>query len=662
MDSAELINHVILNLTVPQDNIPTSVSLQYNNAKNLQNEIQAYAKISGRDWTYYVKSLNIIIGRNTDSHNNNNLNDPSRIDIDLGPSKVVSRRHASISYNLETRNWELTVLGRNGLKIDGARINSENNGVLLNSGNIIDIGGTQMMFILPDAPPTISNEFLINLRHKRSRVSDSNGQSLPGSYNDGFVPNDSLKGFQMFNRNSLADPTTNYGYLNSNGQNNKNLINDDDDQDLSKDEAKDLKPPYSYATMITQAILSNPQGVLSLADIYDWISSHYAYYRHSKQGWQNSIRHNLSLNKAFEKVARQANEPGKGMKWQIAEKYKNEFLSQWKEGSLNKTRRGSSVSRQLQLHLLKNNSLPESLSSSSLSKTTGDINTNTNNTNSNIPNSNDSGSGKKKNNFIDQQTSTHLTNSANIKYPGSASNNKPSLSSSSSSSSSTTKQKTKPSAKQSLPTKNNNQLPPIKIENQLNGGNSTQLPPLQNIPNNNININNNNASSNSNEALNFINAAANLCSTNGSNGVGVGAINGNGNKFNKQNQLQNSNTSPLRQYGSNNIINNNLPLKSPMRSKLPGIEALTPDRKQLNERGNENSSPALWSFVQLSPSVGDYNNNNNNTNNNNNNTYNMHQQQQQQQQQGQFQQQTFQQHQLQQPLNLQKQSKDNSNK
>ncbi|GMF63011.1 unnamed protein product [[Candida] boidinii] len=99
-----------------------------------------------------------------------------------------------------------------------------------------------------------------------------------------------------------------------------------------------------------------------------------------------------------------------------------------------------------------------------------------------------------------------------------------------------------------------------------------------------------------------------------------------------------------------------------MRSKLPGIEALTPDRKQLNERGNENSSPALWSFVQLSPSVGDYNNNNNNTNNNNNNTYNMHQQQQQQQQQGQFQQQTFQQHQLQQPLNLQKQSKDNSNK
>ncbi|OWB75782.1 hypothetical protein B5S31_g5764 [[Candida] boidinii] len=656
MDSAELINHVILNLTVPQDNIPTSVSLQYNNAKNLQNEIQAYAKISGKDWTYYVKSLNIIIGRNTDSHNNNNLNDPSRIDIDLGPSKVVSRRHASISYNLETRNWELTVLGRNGLKIDGARINSENNGVLLNSGNIIDIGGTQMMFILPDAPPTISNEFLINLRHKRSRVSDSNGQSLPGSYNDGFVPNDSLKGFQMFNRNSLADPTTNYGYLNSNGQNNKNLMNDDDDQDLSKDEAKDLKPPYSYATMITQAILSNPQGVLSLADIYDWISSHYAYYRHSKQGWQNSIRHNLSLNKAFEKVARQANEPGKGMKWQIAEKYKNEFLSQWKEGSLNKTRRGSSVSRQLQLHLLKNNSLPESSSTSS--KTTGDSNT----SNNNISNSSDSGSGKKKNNFIDQQTSTHLSNSGN-KYPGSALNNK-SSSSSSSTTTTTTKKQTKSSAKQSLPTNNNNQLPPIKNENQLNDGISTQLPPLQNIPNNNININNNNASSNANEALNFINSAAN-----GNNVAGVGAINGNGNKFNKQNnQLQNSNTSPLRQYGSNNINNNNnnnLPFKSPIRSKLPGIEALTPDRRQSNERGNENSSPALWSFVQLSPSVGDYNSNN--SNNNNNNTYNMHQQQplhQQQQQQGQFQQHTFQQHQLQQPLNLQKQSKDlnNSNK
>jgi hypothetical protein len=96
--------------------------------------------------------------------------------------------------------------------------------------------------------------------------------------------------------------------------------------DYSQDSAKDLKPPYSYATMIAQAIFSSEEEKLTLSSIYQCIMEKYAFYRHSQSGWQNSIRHNLSLNKAFQKVPRRTDEPGKGMKWQIAPEHRQEYL------------------------------------------------------------------------------------------------------------------------------------------------------------------------------------------------------------------------------------------------------------------------------------------------------------------------------------------------
>ncbi|QLQ81309.1 hypothetical protein HG537_0F00700 [Torulaspora globosa] len=75
------------------------------------------------------------------------------------------------------------------------------------------------------------------------------------------------------------------------------------------------KPPYSYATLIGLAILQSPEGKLTLSQIYSWISSHFPYYKLKDSGWQNSIRHNLSLNEAFVKTEKSCD--GKGHFWEV---------------------------------------------------------------------------------------------------------------------------------------------------------------------------------------------------------------------------------------------------------------------------------------------------------------------------------------------------------
>ncbi|KAH9386050.1 forkhead box protein G [Nematocida major] len=91
------------------------------------------------------------------------------------------------------------------------------------------------------------------------------------------------------------------------------------------DEISYEKPAYSYATLITQAIIDSREKKLTLRAIYSWIMSKYPYFRRQRGGWQNSIRHNLSLNKCFYKIPRTHNDPGKGSYWTVDSEYLNVF-------------------------------------------------------------------------------------------------------------------------------------------------------------------------------------------------------------------------------------------------------------------------------------------------------------------------------------------------
>ena len=73
------------------------------------------------------------------------------------------------------------------------------------------------------------------------------------------------------------------------------------------------KPSASYVVLIHEALKNSATGQMSLPQIYRAIERRYPFYklRVQTQGWQSSVRHNLSQHPAFRKIERD----GKGWMW-----------------------------------------------------------------------------------------------------------------------------------------------------------------------------------------------------------------------------------------------------------------------------------------------------------------------------------------------------------
>ncbi|KXX76176.1 Fork-head transcriptional regulator 2 [Madurella mycetomatis] len=355
VDDDDLVTRVTQHLLAPS--IPVQASRDHANSIHEYNKegVKAYAKIAALDWTYFITKLSVNIGRSSEpaQHRGSQPPDDDAVHIDLGPSKLISRLHAVIYFNRDQEKWWLLVKGRNSLKVDGTLWKAGQAGPL-RSGEVIEIGGVEMMFALPTelSPLQIAQQYLERAGIKsESATAPARPTRHPLPSGDGALSSSPSKSSRsQGSQKPLAPAPPDYKRPgtppSARGRASTvtktplveqaagPLLMSNSDVDLSLDENRHIKPQFSYAQMITQAILNTPEQKLNLSGIYHYIQARYAYYRHQPvTGWQNSIRHNLSLNKAFEKIARSTDEPGKGMKWQLVPESREEMIrSAWRGG------------------------------------------------------------------------------------------------------------------------------------------------------------------------------------------------------------------------------------------------------------------------------------------------------------------------------------------
>lgn len=104
------------------------------------------------------------------------------------------------------------------------------------------------------------------------------------------------------------------------------------------------RPSWPYTMLITRAILSSPEGCLPLSKIYEYISNLHPFYDMSLTSWQNSVRHNLSINSTFVKTMNSR----RVSCWKLNDNVIQNFLENWYQGNLIKLKKtGGIIVREL---------------------------------------------------------------------------------------------------------------------------------------------------------------------------------------------------------------------------------------------------------------------------------------------------------------------------
>lgn len=297
----------------------------------------AIARLTYKNNEYLITKNKIIIGRNSSRGN---------VDVNMGHSSFISRIHIIIMF--QNPNFYMFCYGKNGVFIDGAfqrknapafqmptvcTIRFPSTNIRLDFQSLVDENNVKfktteiqdasrpLKINIPEADSYISplpspsgtlsavSSCPASPRNTNSKGNVSDDLHIAVAYAAQVVgtPDSTISG---------SSPENPFGNNSINGHFVPSVIANDNYIETTTNK-EDLKPPFSYAQLIVQAIGSAFDRQLTLSGIYSYITKHYPYYRTADKGWQNSIRHNLSLNRYFIKVPRNQEEPGKGSFWRI---------------------------------------------------------------------------------------------------------------------------------------------------------------------------------------------------------------------------------------------------------------------------------------------------------------------------------------------------------
>ncbi|KAM9304897.1 forkhead box protein K1 [Gastrophryne carolinensis] len=281
-------------------------------------EAPVLARLEGRDFEFLMRTTTVIIGRDSSQ---------GSVDVNMGRSSFISRRHLQL--NFVEPYFYLRCFGKNGVFVDGAfqrrgapPLQLSRQCTFRFPSTVIKIKFTALYQEkdenVPLSPPPLYHQISPLKIHIPEPDVRSFISPLPSPTGTISVPNScpasprgaGSSGFHFIH--NIASELKLAAECAAKAATEKHL--ETAEGDIPKDESK---PPYSYAQLIVQAISCAKDRQLTLSGIYAHITKHYPYYRSADKGWQNSIRHNLSLNRYFIKVPRSQEEPGKGSFWRI---------------------------------------------------------------------------------------------------------------------------------------------------------------------------------------------------------------------------------------------------------------------------------------------------------------------------------------------------------